>query len=98
MRPLVSSSILLRQQRPQPSHRLSHSPKPRLAERFKHFLLDLDARLDFGLFRGGLLAREGFERYRDFMDRYHGPHRGHHAKVSTAAAQGPKQVCFVSVA
>src|SRR5271169_5971795 len=25
MRPLVSSSILLRQQRPQPSHRLSHS-------------------------------------------------------------------------
>jgi penicillin-binding protein 1A len=45
--------------------------KPRLAERFKHFLLDLDARLDFGLFRGGLLAREGFERYRDFMDRYH---------------------------
>jgi penicillin-binding protein 1A len=46
-------------------------PKPRLRERFRHFLLDLDARLDFGLFRGGLLAREGFERYRDFMDRYH---------------------------
>src|SRR5450755_2990803 len=46
-------------------------PKRRLGERFRHFLLDLDARLDFGLFRGGLLAREGFERYRDFMDRYH---------------------------
>ena len=46
-------------------------PKPRLGERFRHFLLDLDARLDFGLFRGGLLAREGFELYRDFMDRYH---------------------------
>jgi penicillin-binding protein 1A len=46
-------------------------PKPRFGERFRHFLLDLDARLDFGLFRGGLLAREGFERYRDFMDRYH---------------------------
>jgi penicillin-binding protein 1A len=46
-------------------------PKPGLVARFKHYLLDLDARLDFGLFRGGLLAREGFERYRDFMDRFH---------------------------
>ncbi len=46
-------------------------PKPGLVARFKNILLDLDARLDFGLFRGGLLAREGFERYRDFMDRFH---------------------------
>jgi penicillin-binding protein 1A len=42
-----------------------------LVSRFKHFLLDLDARLDFGLFRGGLLLREGFERYRDLMDRFY---------------------------
>ena len=46
-------------------------PKRGLVARFKHFLLDLDARLDFGLFRGGLLAREVFERYRDLMDRFH---------------------------
>jgi penicillin-binding protein 1A len=46
-------------------------PRSGLVARFKHFLLDLDSRLDFGLFRGGLLAREGFERYRDFMDRFH---------------------------
>ena len=46
-------------------------PRPGLVARFKNILLDLDARLDFGLFRGGLLAREGFERYRDFMDRFH---------------------------
>ena len=46
-------------------------PKRGLGARFKHFLLDLDARLDFGMFRGGRLAREVFERYRDFMDRFH---------------------------
>jgi penicillin-binding protein 1A len=34
-------------------------------------LLDFDARLDSGLFRSGRVAREGFERYRDFMDRFH---------------------------
>jgi penicillin-binding protein 1A len=34
-------------------------------------LLDIDARLDSGLFRGGRTAREGFERYRDLMDRVH---------------------------
>jgi penicillin-binding protein 1A len=46
-------------------------PRSGLVGRFKHFLLDLDARLDFGLFRGGLLAREAFERYRDLMDRFY---------------------------
>src|SRR5271155_4811747 len=40
-------------------------------DRIRNYLLDLDARLDFGLFRGALLAREGFERYRDLMDRFH---------------------------
>jgi penicillin-binding protein 1A len=34
-------------------------------------LLDFDARLDSGLFRSGRIAREAFERYRDFMDRFH---------------------------
>ncbi len=46
-------------------------PKSGLVGRFRHFFLDLDARLDFGLFRGGLLAREAFERYRDLMDRFY---------------------------
>jgi penicillin-binding protein 1A len=46
-------------------------PKLGFMARIKNFLLDLDARLDFGLFRGALLAREGFERYRDVMDRFH---------------------------
>jgi penicillin-binding protein 1A len=46
-------------------------PKPRFMDRIRNYLLDLDARLDFGLFRGALLAREGFERYRDLMDRFH---------------------------
>jgi penicillin-binding protein 1A len=41
--------------------------KPRL----KRFLLDLDARLDFGIFRSGMWGREVFERYSDFMDRFH---------------------------
>jgi penicillin-binding protein 1A len=34
-------------------------------------LLDFDARLDSGLFRSGRMAREAFERFRDFMDRFH---------------------------
>ncbi len=39
--------------------------------RLRTRLLDLDSRLDSGLFRAGLVAREAFERYRDFMDRFH---------------------------
>jgi penicillin-binding protein 1A len=34
-------------------------------------MLDLDSRLDSGIFRAGLTTREWFERYRDFMDRFH---------------------------
>ena len=34
-------------------------------------MLDLDSRLDSAIFRAGLTAREWFERYRDFMDRFH---------------------------
>jgi penicillin-binding protein 1A len=41
--------------------------KPRL----KRFLLDLDSRLDFGIFQGGIWGRELFERFSDFMDKFH---------------------------
>jgi len=39
--------------------------------RFKRFLLDLDSRLDFGIFQSGIWGRELFERFSDFMDRFH---------------------------
>jgi penicillin-binding protein 1A len=39
--------------------------------RLERFLLDFDARLDFGLFQGGSWSRELFERFSDFMDRFH---------------------------
>src|SRR5262245_33778677 len=35
------------------------------------FLLDLDARIDFGMFQSGSASRELFERFTDFMDRFH---------------------------
>ena len=40
-------------------------------QRFKRFLLDLDSRLDFGLFQGTIWGRELFERFVEFMDRFH---------------------------
>jgi penicillin-binding protein 1A len=39
--------------------------------RLQRFLLDLDARLDFGIFQSGIWGRELFERFADFMDRFH---------------------------
>jgi penicillin-binding protein 1A len=42
-----------------------------LRERVRRFLLDLDSRLDFGLFQGGTWGRELFERFTEFMDRFH---------------------------
>jgi penicillin-binding protein 1A len=39
--------------------------------RIKHFLLDLDSRLDFGIFQSGIWGRELFERFVEFMDRFH---------------------------
>jgi penicillin-binding protein 1A len=39
--------------------------------RLQRLLLDLDARLDFGVFQGGSWSRELFERFSDFMDRFH---------------------------
>jgi len=45
--------------------------RPGWRQRLRTYLLDLDSRLDFGLFRSGRMAREAFERFRDFMDRFH---------------------------
>jgi penicillin-binding protein 1A len=39
--------------------------------RFKRFLLDFDSRIDFGMFQAKTWARELFERYTVFMDRFH---------------------------
>ncbi len=44
--------------------------KPDWRRRLRTYLLDVDARLDSGLFRSGRIAREGFERFRDFMDHF----------------------------
>ncbi|WP_052027039.1 transglycosylase domain-containing protein, partial [Rhodovulum sp. PH10] len=40
-------------------------------ERIRRFFLDLDARLDFGLFKGFRWSREAFERWVVVMDRFH---------------------------
>jgi penicillin-binding protein 1A len=39
--------------------------------RFKRFLLDLDSRLDFGIFQSANWSRELYERYSAFMDRFY---------------------------
>ena len=44
-----------------------HDWKPRL----RRFLLDLDARIDSAVFRSGAWAREYYERFSTFMDRFH---------------------------
>ena len=44
-----------------------HDWKPRL----QRFLLDLDARIDSAVFRSGAWAREYYERFSTFMDRFH---------------------------
>ena len=46
-----------------------HRPKWRLW--IRRVLLDLDAQLDFGIFRSGAGTRELFERFAAFMDRFH---------------------------
>jgi penicillin-binding protein 1A len=47
------------------------SDKPDWRQRLRTYLLDVDSRLDFGLFHSGRMAREAFERFRDVMDRFH---------------------------
>ena len=45
--------------------------QPTWRQRLRTYLLDFDARLDSGLFVAARMAREGFERFRDIMDRFH---------------------------
>lgn len=42
-----------------------------VGDRIRNFFLDLDARIDSGLFASGAGLREGFERFSAFMDRFH---------------------------
>lgn len=44
---------------------------PSFKVRLKHFLLDLDARIDSTIFSSGVWLREIWERYSAFMDRFH---------------------------
>ncbi|RKE72552.1 penicillin-binding protein 1A [Pseudorhodoplanes sinuspersici] len=49
-------------------------PEPRpisFMERLRRFFLDLDARIDSGLFEAGRWSRELWERFVTFMDRFH---------------------------
>jgi penicillin-binding protein 1A len=46
-------------------------PRRGWRERFRRFLLDLDSRLDFGLFKSTIWGRELFERFAEFMDKFH---------------------------
>jgi penicillin-binding protein 1A len=52
-------------------NQLPFDERPGWRQRLRTYLLDFDARLDSGLFRSGRMAREAFERFRDFMDRFH---------------------------
>ncbi len=45
--------------------------RPKWRPWIRRILLDLDARLDFGIFRSGGSIRELFERFSAFMDRFH---------------------------
>ncbi len=50
---------------------MSDPTQPDWMTRLKRFLLDLDARIDSGLFHAGRWARELFERFTEFMDRFY---------------------------
>ena len=39
--------------------------------RLRRFLLDLDSRIDFGMYQAETWGRELYERYTVFMDRFH---------------------------
>jgi penicillin-binding protein 1A len=51
-------------------NQIPFNEKPDWRRRLWTYLLDVDARLDSGLFRSARMSREGFERFRDFMDRF----------------------------
>jgi penicillin-binding protein 1A len=40
-------------------------------DQLKNLLLDFDARLDFSVFQSGKWARDVYERFTTFMDRFH---------------------------
>ena len=50
---------------------MAERKKPGFAEYVRRFFLDLDARIDSGLFDAGRWARELYERFVTFMDRFH---------------------------
>src|SRR5258708_10872923 len=47
---------------------------PRWKQKVRHWMLDLDARIDSTLFSSGAGARELYERFSTFMDRFHVGH------------------------
>jgi penicillin-binding protein 1A len=49
----------------------SNEPNENWRARLRRRLLDVDSRLDFGLFQSHSWGREVFERFSDFMDRFH---------------------------
>src|SRR6266849_2082745 len=57
--------------RPIVQDQIPFNERPGWRQRLRTYLLDFDSRLDSGLFRSGRMAREAFERFRDFMDRFH---------------------------
>ena len=53
---------------------VSDTPPPRKPPRFRRLrqrLLDIDSRIDFGVFRFQRFLRESYERFSEFMDRFH---------------------------
>ena len=50
---------------------MAEQKKIGIAEYVRRFFLDLDARIDSGLFEAGRWARELYERFVTFMDRFH---------------------------
>jgi penicillin-binding protein 1A len=64
---------------------------------FKKRMLGLDAWVDFSLFRSASGARESYERFSTFMDRFHvaGWRRGLNELVSEGATLGrPARCCW----
>jgi penicillin-binding protein 1A len=54
------------------SEPLNHDPRPEgWQPKLRRFLLDLDARIDSGLFQAQRWSRELYERFTEFMDRFH---------------------------
>ena len=50
---------------------LQDDNRDRWQARLRRFLLDLDSRIDFGLYQAKTWGRELYERFTVFMDRFH---------------------------